>query len=196
MSPRTSEQFEEIRNEKRRLIMDAGLQLFSEKGFANTSISQIASKAKISKGLIYNYFESKDALLMNILQEGIDSLMALYDTNNDGVLEIAEMEYFISESFRILKDNLEYWRLYFQVIVQSGVMEMLEEPIGKVYEQIFSMSMRYFSKMGFENPAAEAIMFGAMMDGLSLQYVASPDKFPFEMIRDAVIQKYCTPQKK
>ncbi len=196
MSPRTNEQYEKIRKEKRQLIMDAGLKLFSEKGYSNTSISQIASRVKISKGLIYNYFVSKDDLLLTIMQDGIDSLMNLYDRNKDGVLESNEMEYFIRESFRLIEENTDYWRLYFQVIMQSGVMEMLEESMAKVYEQILGTSMRYFSRMGFENPAAEAIRFGAMMDGLSLQYVASPDKFPFEMIRDAVIQKYCTPQKK
>lgn len=61
--PKTSEQNKKIKEQKREIIISTALNLFADKGFHNTSMEQIASHAKISKGLIYNYFESKDALL-------------------------------------------------------------------------------------------------------------------------------------
>ena len=63
MSPRTKQQFEDIREEKRSLIMKVALELFAEEGYHNTSISKIASRAGISKGLLYNYFDSKEDLI-------------------------------------------------------------------------------------------------------------------------------------
>jgi len=42
MSPRTPDQFKEIRTEKIKLISEAALALFADKGYANTSISMIA----------------------------------------------------------------------------------------------------------------------------------------------------------
>ncbi|MDR2473845.1 MAG: TetR/AcrR family transcriptional regulator [Tannerella sp.] len=70
--PRTKEQYEKIRSEKKRAIMETALQLFAEQGFAGTSIETIAQHAKISKGLLYNYFESKDDLLHQIILTGVE----------------------------------------------------------------------------------------------------------------------------
>ena len=52
--PRTKEQFEEIRSRTKQKILESALELFAEKGFKGTSISEIAKTANISKGLAYN----------------------------------------------------------------------------------------------------------------------------------------------
>lgn len=44
---------------KRTSLMDAAFTLFTEEGFQNTTISQIANKAGIGKGTFYFYFEDK-----------------------------------------------------------------------------------------------------------------------------------------
>ena len=49
--PRSPEQFNDIRKQKKQLIMDTALELFAENGFHATSISQIAAKAKFRKAL-------------------------------------------------------------------------------------------------------------------------------------------------
>ena len=75
--PRTKKQFEEIRKSSREKILSVALELFAKKGYHATSISQIALKAKISKGLMYNYFASKEKLLNEIIQQGFNSLAEL-----------------------------------------------------------------------------------------------------------------------
>ena len=55
MAPRTEQQFEEIRESKKKLILETALELFASEGFHTTPISRIASEAGISKGLLYNY---------------------------------------------------------------------------------------------------------------------------------------------
>ncbi|MCK5693371.1 MAG: helix-turn-helix transcriptional regulator, partial [Bacteroidales bacterium] len=87
MSPRTPKQFEEIRESRRQQIMDAALELFASEGYSHCSISQLAAHAGISKGLMYNYFDSKEALLVAIIEEGMQDIMAMIDPNQDGVLE-------------------------------------------------------------------------------------------------------------
>ena len=84
--PRSIEQYEAIRKEKRELILDTALSLFAENGFHQTSIEQIARKAGISKGLTYNYFESKELLLQAVLQKVNDdckvTTQITYDPNS------------------------------------------------------------------------------------------------------------------
>jgi len=43
-------------------IINVAKKLFSEKGFAGTSISDLAKAAEINQSLIYHYFENKEAL--------------------------------------------------------------------------------------------------------------------------------------
>ncbi len=50
-------------------IIEAALSLFSEKGFENTRVDDIAEKAGVNKALIYYHFESKEALLNHLLEE-------------------------------------------------------------------------------------------------------------------------------
>ena len=194
MSPRTEQQYEEIRQEKTQLIMESALELFASNGFENTSISQIAKKAKISKGLLYNYFESKEDLIEAILNKGIDDMLNVFDPNKDGTLEIEEMKFFISEAFRLIKENRIFWRLYFAISFQPSVFKLIEKRIEEMYEPIMKMMVNYFTSMGYENPMMESIIFGAVMDGISIDYVMKPDIYPFEEVKNDIINRYCKPK--
>jgi AcrR family transcriptional regulator len=54
-------------------ILDAALSLFAEKGFAATRLEEIAARAGVSKGTIYLYFESKEAVFKALVQEKLAS---------------------------------------------------------------------------------------------------------------------------
>lgn len=49
-------------------ILDAALDLFSERGFAATRLDDVASRAGLSKAAIYLYFKDKTALLQEIIK--------------------------------------------------------------------------------------------------------------------------------
>ena len=53
-------------------ILDAAIRLFSELGYENTSIRQVAQAAEIADGTIYYYFENKQALLIGIIERLCD----------------------------------------------------------------------------------------------------------------------------
>ena len=62
------------KEEKKIGIMEASLKLFSTKGFYNTTIPDIAKSLGMSVGNMYNYFKSKEALAMAIMQYTSDLL--------------------------------------------------------------------------------------------------------------------------
>ncbi len=62
------------KEEKKIGIMEASLKLFSTKGFYNTTIPDIAKSLGMSVGNMYNYFKSKEALAMAIMQYTSDIL--------------------------------------------------------------------------------------------------------------------------
>lgn len=55
---------DELAVRRKKQILDAALQLFTKKGYENTSIQDIADAADISKGLVYKYFVSKLDILI------------------------------------------------------------------------------------------------------------------------------------
>jgi len=57
---------EREKEEKRSIIIEAAEKLFHSKGFENTTMKQIANKVEYSKGMLYNYYNSKDELYIAI----------------------------------------------------------------------------------------------------------------------------------
>ncbi len=70
MSPRVVD-----RDQRKREIALAALELFAQNGFEATSISEIAQAAGISKGSIYLYFNSKEDLIFHAVAMWVDQMM-------------------------------------------------------------------------------------------------------------------------
>ncbi|MGA7916464.1 MAG: helix-turn-helix domain-containing protein [Candidatus Acidiferrales bacterium] len=62
---------------KRARLKDAGLALFGEKGYENTSIDEIARRAKLAVGTFYQHFHSKRQLLLVLMDELLEKLSQL-----------------------------------------------------------------------------------------------------------------------
>jgi len=121
MSPRSKKQFENIREEKKALIMDVALHLFANQGYKAATISEIARHAGISKGLLYFYFRNKEELLSDIIDKSVKELYDYFDLNKDGYLSEEEFEYFIRRMAYVLNEKQNFWRLFFQVLMQNEV---------------------------------------------------------------------------
>lgn len=63
------------KNEMHKLIIDKSVELFAEKGYHATSAQEISGKFGIAKGSFYNYFKSKEELLVSIFKYFYESLM-------------------------------------------------------------------------------------------------------------------------
>lgn len=61
-------------------ILDCAAKLFATKGFASTSISEIAEAAGLSKAGVYHYFDSKSEILRAMLTEHLEVVTDIVDT--------------------------------------------------------------------------------------------------------------------
>ncbi len=57
-------------------VLDAALTLFGQKGYAATSVAEIAREAGISKGAVYLYFPSKQAILEGLVKRAVTPISA------------------------------------------------------------------------------------------------------------------------
>lgn len=60
---------------KKEQILDVSLSLFLEKGYDNTSISDILSNLNIARGTLYYHFESKEAIMDTIIERSIKNVI-------------------------------------------------------------------------------------------------------------------------
>ncbi|NRB62813.1 MAG: TetR/AcrR family transcriptional regulator [Saprospiraceae bacterium] len=194
MSPRTPEQYEEIRKHRRRHIMGVALVLFARKGFHSTSISQIAKAAKVSKGLIYNYFDSKDHLLEQLIvhevQQGPDLLDILAQQTSDPYEQLTLL---LDGAFQMIETDLTHWKLMTMLSLQEGIMQRMSSLFRKKVEDGMSTAIRIFERMGVSDPLVEAYLFGASMDGIFLHYLTMRDldvAYPLAKLKKNLINRY------
>ena len=72
--------------EKKEKIIKAGFELICEQGYHNTNTSQIAKKAGVSTGIVYQYFNDKHDILIKGLEKYSDSIFY-------PILDISEEEF-------------------------------------------------------------------------------------------------------
>jgi len=94
---------EEEQTRRRQEIFDASVHLFVEKGFAETSMREIAAAAGIGKATLYDYFKTKDDILLSFFEREVRSLA-------DRAAVIACQELSTAEKLRrIMRMQLDYW---------------------------------------------------------------------------------------
>lgn len=104
----------DFKGKKRRMIMDAAISMFSQKGYHHTRMEEIALEAGIGKGTIYEYFPSK----LQLLQEIMDRSYHLYDHSflsvitAHGPLE-EKIEVLVRAHLQFCQDNKDLTRIIF-----------------------------------------------------------------------------------
>jgi|TARA_B110000483_G_C18144453_1_gene522833 AcrR family transcriptional regulator len=186
MSPRTTKQIAALRIKRTSEILDAAFHVFAEEGYHNSSVSKIAKRAKISKGLIYNYFESKEELLRSIMRNLMSEIADLYDFENKNNLTLEDVLEWIDFSMDIVKKDIKRWELYLAISFQPDVTPILMEEAHSSI-QMFSLKLLDFLKSKkIDNPEAFLHHFSAVIDGVQMHYVLSPEHYPIEFSRQSL----------
>ena len=98
---------------RRAQIIEAAISCFLEKGYTNTSMSDIIKASGLSSGSIYSHFSSKEDILISAINERLNSVKELYDTFPGGagpqdILEIIYTNLLVNENFTaMLRIRLE-----------------------------------------------------------------------------------------
>jgi AcrR family transcriptional regulator len=188
--PRTEEQFQQIRDTTRNLILSNALELFAEQGYKGTSITDIAKKAKVSKGLLYNYFSSKQELMekvVGILLVEIESTMKVLNTTKDPFEKIQQL---IDVMFDMMLENEKFWKLYSSFLMQPDVQEVAGKIFGNLFPEMFKEIENVFRKAKIKNAAKEAKLLGAILDGLGFHIMLMGKEYPIKAMRKFLKEKY------
>ncbi|MFO8055302.1 MAG: TetR/AcrR family transcriptional regulator [Bacteroidales bacterium] len=189
--PKTEQQFKQMRNNRKAEILDMALHLFATEGYHSTSIAKIAKKAGISKGLVYNYFNSKEDLLAKVVKNASKNVYQYFDLNSDGVLEEKELKDFINGTFQMIKENIHFWRLYLSFAFNPQILEVITHNIPQKSENILEMLVDYFRRQGVNDPMKETVYFVSVLKGVTIQYIVSPEQYPLEDMKERILTQFC-----
>jgi AcrR family transcriptional regulator len=102
---------------RRRDILEAARHLFWQKGFAGTSIPQIAHQAEVAPGTIYLYFPSKETLYVELLMAGYEILRQRLTAEAQRAAPPRELaERLIDIFLRFADEYPEYYEIIFFLV--------------------------------------------------------------------------------
>ena len=193
--PRRPEQFEEIREKSREKILSASLELFANKGYDSTSIDSIAKKAGISKGLIYNYYESKKSILLALFDDVMSEGEKLVKQQTAVKDPYKRMKGMVEVAFDMMEKNPEYIKLFMVISLQPGVLADTKEFTGEMFRRNTEMISSIYSGVN-KKSSARALMLDALVDGIMLNHIRYGSEYPLTALKEMMIEEYCTPEKK
>lgn len=197
MSPRTEKQLKEHKKAQKEKILQGALKLFATKGYFNTSVSDIANKLKISKGLLYNYFDNKERLLNEAVDFALKEASEL-NLSEDDLKNLSPEEIFIAVVegyFKLLEEKKELWSLIVSLAIHVGSIPSVHKTISSIYEELTKQLGELFTMIGHHDPENEAVKLGALMDGIGIQYMIFGESYPLNSIKENIIKGYINSKK-
>lgn len=97
----------------RQCILESAVKLFSQKGFEQTSIEELAREAGIGKGTIYSYFETKRDIVKAFCDDQLDFARSeLAAKSNPDTPLIEQLMIIFMADFNYVTEHKEFGRVY------------------------------------------------------------------------------------
>lgn len=140
---------ERKRQETRAALLDSALALVKQRGVYGTRVEDITERADVGKGVFYNYFDSKDAVVAALLSDGVDMLQRDYIAASGEASEPSmRLANLVKAHERFFDDHPEYSLLFHQA---RGVLQLGQSGVEQL-RAVFVRYLRYLAE--FIEPAA------------------------------------------
>ena len=166
----------------RRQLLDAAIEVISERGYADTTVERIVEVAGVSKGVAYYHFSSKADIATCILVEGIgeivDDFVAIAGKAPSAVEALtAMMDSFAATIFR----NAGFGRILVSELWRRGrewsePLRVLEERLLAVLRRQIERGQREGSIRGDIDAAFEAVAVVGMVLTTTLHYIREAEQ--------------------
>lgn len=179
-------------NDKKTRIFQVALELFAEKGFANTSVDEIVERAGVAKGTIYYHFKGKDELFAMLMESGVEFLTnAIREAAAEETDPVKRIEVIISAQVRLFLNHPDFYKVLMSEIwwLEARQQENLQK-IRKSYLSILEEAIRAGQSAGalkadIDVEMAAPALFG-LISHVTLQIVLDSPKPQFSRAQRAI----------
>ena len=177
MSPKRN-----VSEKRKSQILDAAMDTFAEKGFHKTRMSDIADSSGLSKGTLYWYFDSKDTIILKLLDRVFEPelkklTILLADTQS---AEERLLLYTERAGEDIIK-MLRWMPLFYDFIALAFRQDLIKKTISKFYKNNVDLLI-VLIQQGIDsgefkavNPLDTAIAISAIIEGTVMLWLYDPD---------------------
>ena len=159
----------------KKAILEAAISLFSENGYENTSIENIATIAGVGKGTVYGYFQTKRDIIKGFCEYELEKIhMKLVNSSNQNAPVLEQMLTIYMTEFHHVTQNREFGRLFMREAVfphDSEVQDNLE--IDDKYFQILFPILEKGQERGELRKDAELLHITAHFYSLYILIISS-----------------------
>lgn len=166
-----------MREQSRGAILAAALEVFGESGFAQSTTAEIAEKAGVSKGLVFNYFPSKDALLQALVEKMLGEALDFWDAQPWQGTPREQLLTWVDTAIAQVLRRPGFYRLYFSLALQPGGSGAVERALRNLEERLTRYLQRaeqLLQAAGSNQPALDARLLQCAINGLAQVIVTSP----------------------
>jgi len=98
---------------QRQQILDAAIDLFSQKGYPNVSMHEIAEKSEFAIGTLYKFFQNKEHLYRELILEHSENFhKAVMKALEEPVKEVEKLREYVRAKGEVFRNNLPLIRLF------------------------------------------------------------------------------------
>lgn len=109
---RTSRREREL-NFRKAIILEAAEEVFADKGYYDAVVEEIAARAEISIGTLYNLFSSKEGLFLTVIEQRVNQFLQVATQRaKEGESAIEKLDSFLTGIFEYLERHQAFFRLY------------------------------------------------------------------------------------
>ena len=185
MSPRTAIASQQIRDARRDAIVAAARRVFARNGLAATRTSDIAAEARISQGLLYHYFPTKEDLFTEIVEAAMRETVAL---TTRAAQAPGQAWVRLQDLCEQMRDGVLEYPEYPLVILQAHTSDAVPQKARSVIQTLgqytFEALVALVSQAQAEgtvvrgDPVELTIAFTACIQGLALSRLQSANETP------------------
>ena len=151
--------------QRREQLLDIGRSLFAERGFGGTSIEEIASRAGVSKPVVYEHFGGKEGLYAVVVDREIEHLL---DRLTTALRSASHPRAVLERAALSLLDYIETSTDGFRILVRDSPVAQstggFASLISDAASQVEHILAAEFKARGFE--AKHAPMYAQMLAGM------------------------------
>ena len=182
---------------QRQEMLASALDLFSQKGYHNVSMCEIAQKAEFATGTLYKFFQNKEdiykALLLELSDEFEDSIRRAIEQPQD---EVEKLRSYVRAKTEVFRRNLPFIRLFLAETrgasfnLKAGLDDELRKRYCRVLENLASIFASGIKNQRFKNiadPYSLAVALSSVIDAFLLLWLDAPERHPYPEDPDAIL---------
>ena len=190
MSPKSLQQNQEMRAAARAKLLQAALELFASRGYSATPVDAIAEAAGVSVGLLYYHFKNKPAVLQSIFEQSLADVHATFSAADREPDPRDRLPALLRSAGAIVPRHRHFWAVWYGLRMQREVLISLGPSVRQFAEAIVRTLEGFLRDIKWPEPALEARLLFAQIDGMCQHYVLDPDHYPLDRIVERLIARY------